>query len=282
LATSVHGKTGGSVQGAVVDRGVWSRIRPVRPAWRGEGEPTVSESEHSQAAEIVEVCRWMYDKGFITSTEGNVSAQLAPDRILTTPRGVHKGFLTPDQLVMTDLDGRRVSGDFSPSSELQLHLLVYHERPDVAAVVHAHPTMAIVCSLAGIPLTSGVIPEVVTSLGAIPTAPYATPGTTEAAWAIKDLIHQFDAIILERHGSVTVGRNLREAYLKLEMLEHSAQILFLTRLLGPLSPLPKDEVARLLVTGGRTPSNGPSGSPRPRALRRNSPRSDGLKNPVTS
>ena len=145
---------------------------------------------HPLAAEIVEICRWMYQKGFTLSTEGNVSASLGPDRILTTPRGLHKGFLRPDQLVVTDLDGRRVSGDFPPSSELQLHLMVYHERPDVGAVVHAHPTMAIACSLAGISLTAGVVPEVITSLGAIPTAPYATPGTAEAAESVHTLIHQ--------------------------------------------------------------------------------------------
>src|SRR3990170_7261113 len=206
------------------------------------------------ATEIVEICRWMYQRGLIASSEGNVSASLGPDRILMTPRGLHKGFLRPDQLVVTDLDGRRISGNFPPSSELQLHLMVYHERPDVGAIVHAHPTMAIACSLAGISLREGVVPEVITSLGAIPTAPYATPGTAEAAESVHTLIHQFDAIILARHGSVTVGKDLREAYSKLEMLEHTAQILFITRLVGPIPPLPREEVARLLIAGGRSPA----------------------------
>lgn len=204
------------------------------------------------ATEIVEICRWMYQRGLIASSEGNVSASLGPDRILMTPRGLHKGFLRPNQLVVTDLDGRRISGNFPPSSELQLHLLVYHERPDVGAVVHAHPTMAIACSLADVSLSDAVVPEVITSLGAIPTAPYATPGTAEAAQSIQSLIRRFDAIILARHGSVTVGKDLREAYSKLEMLEHTAHILFMTRLLGPIAPLPREEVARLLAAGGRS------------------------------
>lgn len=212
-------------------------------------------SEHPIATEVIEVCRLMYQKGFITSSEGNVSVCLGSSQILTTPRGFHKGFLQPEQLVVTDLDGRRISGDFPPSSELQLHLLVYHQRPDVGAVIHAHPTMAVACSLVGISLAEGVIPEVITSLGAVPTAPYATPGTAEAAGAIRTLIRQFDAIVLARHGSVTVGKDLREAYSKLEMLEHTAQILFLSRLLGPLSPLPREEVARLLAVGGRSPAD---------------------------
>jgi len=196
----------------------------------------------------------MYQKGFIASSEGNVSVRLGSDCLLVTPRGVHKGFLCSDQLVVTDLNGRKLSGDLAPSTELQLHLLAYQERPDITAVIHAHPTMAIACSLAGISLADGVLPEVITGLGAIPTAPYATPGTAEAAEVVRSAIHHYDAIILERHGSVTVGKTLQDAYSKLEMLEHSARILSLARLLGPVSPLPPEEVARLLVAGGRAPS----------------------------
>jgi L-fuculose-phosphate aldolase len=115
-----------------------------------------------------------------------------------------------------------------------------------------------------------VVPEVITSLGGIPIAPYATPGTDEAAEVISPFIRQFDAIVLARHGSVTVGRDLREAYSKLEMLEHTAQILVLSRLLGPLSPLPKDEVVRLLIAGGRSPSSPLRPAPLPERSRRSS------------
>lgn len=211
---------------------------------------------HSLALEMVKICGWLYQKGFIASSEGNVSVALEPGRVLVTPRGVHKGLLRPEQLVVTDLDGHAVGGELLPSSEIQLHLIAYRERPDVRAVVHAHPTMAIVCSLAGIALSEGIIPEAMTALGGIPTAPYATPGTERAAEAIRLPIRQFDAIVLARHGSVTVGPDLQDAYSKLEMLEHTAQILYLARLLGPLSPLPKEEVARLLLAGGRNPVNG--------------------------
>lgn len=213
-----------------------------------------TENRHALAEELVRTCAWMYQKGFIASSEGNVSVRMGTDCLLVTPRGVHKGFLRADQLIVTDLNGRKLSGALSPSTELPLHLLAYKERPDITAVVHAHPTMAIACSLAGVSLADGVLPEVITGLGAIPTAPYATPGTTEAAEVIRSLIHHYDAIILERHGSVTVGLTLQDAYSKLEMLEHSARILSLARLLGPIAPLPPEEVARLLIAGGRTPS----------------------------
>jgi L-fuculose-phosphate aldolase len=210
-------------------------------------------STHPLAIAIVDTCVWMYQKGLIVSSEGNVSACLGPDRILITPRGIHKGFLQPEQLVVTDLDGHQLIGDSPPSSELSIHLLVYRERPDVRSVIHAHPTAAIACSLAGVSLADGSLPEVITSLGGIPTAPYATPGTPEAAAVIQPLIQHHDAIILARHGSITVGKDPGQAFSKLEMLEHTAQILLLARLLGPVPPLPGEEVARLLIAGGRTP-----------------------------
>lgn len=210
----------------------------------------MNNNGHCIEATLVQVCLWMYQKGFIASSEGNVSVRLESDRLLVTPRGVHKGFLRPEQLVVTDLEGRRISGELLPSSELSLHIAVYHERQDVQAVVHAHPTTAVACTLANISLAEGVIPEVITALGSIPTVPYMTPGTPELGLTIRPVIRQFDAIMLARHGSVTVGVDLQEAYSKLEMLEHAAQILYLARLLGPIAPLPQEEVTRLLLAGG--------------------------------
>ena len=203
--------------------------------------------------EFVTICHAMYNKGFIASSEGNVSVRLGPDRILVTCRGVHKGFLRPEQLIETDLEGKPVSDEGLPSSEIALHLAVYRERTDVAAVIHAHPTTAVACTLAGISLADGTLPEVVTALGAIPTVPYVTPGTRDTGEAICPLIRQFDALMLARHGSVTVGVTLQEAYSKLEMLEHAAQILFRARLLGGGTPLPETEVVRLLRAGGHDP-----------------------------
>jgi L-fuculose-phosphate aldolase len=207
---------------------------------------------HAGADEIVRVCGWMYQKGFIASSEGNVSIRLEPDLILITPKGVHKGFLRPEHLVVTDLDGKTISGTFQPSSEISLHLAAYRERLDVQAVIHAHPTTAIACTLAGLSLAESALPEVITALGSIPTAPYITPGTPEVGTIIRPFIRHFDAIMLARHGSVTLGVNPQEAYSKLEMLEHAAQILFLARLLGPIAPLPQEEVDRLLLAGGRS------------------------------
>lgn len=207
---------------------------------------------HAFAADIVRVCGWMYQKGFIASSEGNVSVRLESELILITPKGVHKGFLHPEHLVVADLEGRIINGTVQPSSEISLHLAVYRERLDVQAVIHAHPTTAVACTLAGLSLADGALPEVITALGAIPTAPYVTPGTPEVGTAVRPLIRHFDAVMLARHGSVTVGLDPQDAYSKLEMLEHAAQILFLARLLGPITPLPQEEVVRLLLAGGRS------------------------------
>ena len=213
----------------------------------------MNTSGHALRTDLVHICHAIYHQGFIASSEGNVSARLGPDRILITARGVHKGFLRSDQLIETDLDGKAVDDARAPSSEIALHLAAYRERQDIAAVVHAHPTTAVACTLADISLADGTLPEVVTALGAIPTVPYITPGTREAGEAICPFIRQFDALMLARHGSVTVGVTLQEAYSKLEMLEHAAQILFRARLLGGGQPLPEAEVTRLLRAGGHNP-----------------------------
>ena len=210
-------------------------------------------SGHTLRTDLVNICHAMYQKGFIASSEGNASARLGPDRILITTRGVHKGFLRAEQLIETDLDGKPLSDEYAPSSEIALHLAAYREREDIAAVIHAHPTTAIACTLADVSLADGTLPEVVTALGAIPTVPYITPGTREAGEAICPFIRQFDALMLARHGSVTVGETLHEAYSKLEMLEHAAQILFRAHLLGGGRPLPEAEVIRLLRVGGHDP-----------------------------
>lgn len=210
-------------------------------------------SGHTLRTDLVNICHAMYQKGFIASSEGNASARLGPDRILITTRGVHKGFLRAEQLIETDLDGKALSEEYAPSSEIALHLAAYREREDIAAVIHAHPTTAIACTLADVSLADGTLPEVVTALGAIPTVPYITPGTREAGEAICPFICEFDALMLARHGSVTVGETLQEAYSRLEMLEHAAQILFRAHLLGGGRPLPEAEVTRLLRAGGHDP-----------------------------
>jgi L-fuculose-phosphate aldolase len=208
-------------------------------------------TERQLREEIVRIGRIMYEKGYISSVEGNLSIRIAPDRILITPSGLHKGFLEPDHILVVDADGKRVGGygqgrHFRPTSELPMHLEAYKQRPDISAIVHAHPKNAIVLSIAGIPIADCLIPEVIVLLGLIPTAPYSTPSSDENAFAIRTLIRNHDAVMLARHGSLTVGNDLMEAFIRLETLENSAEIGLKLAQLGVHNPLPSAEIRKLL------------------------------------
>lgn len=204
-----------------------------------------------QKQEICRIGRLMYDKGFISGGEGNISCRLDDNSVLITPSGLHKGFLRPEQIMRVSLAGVRLdtptdaNRDLKPTSELPMHLQAYQSRPDVNAVVHAHPHHAIVLSIAGIPLADDIIPEVVVFLGRIPVTPYATPSSTENAQAIRAVIAEYDALVLQRHGSLTVGRTLMEAFMRLETVENSAKIAYLLALLDVDSPIPAHQLQKL-------------------------------------
>lgn len=201
---------------------------------------------------IVRIGRLMYEKGFISASDGNISARLGADRLLITPSGLHKGFLDPGDLLIVNEDGGQVSrSSFSgrklrPTSEMPMHLEVYSQRADVGAVVHAHPPITIALTIAGIPLADCLLPEVIVFLGLIPTTVYATPSSEENVQAIRSLIANHDALVLQRHGSLTVGDDPIQAFMRLETVEQNARIAFMLAQLGVHNPLPADEVRKLL------------------------------------
>ncbi|MGH2522262.1 MAG: class II aldolase/adducin family protein [Anaerolineales bacterium] len=207
-------------------------------------------TEAALRAEIVRAGRWMQAHEFVDGTSGNLSARLGPDRILATPSGLPKGLLEPEQLIIVNMHGELVSGlpGLKPTSELLMHLEAYRRRPDVNAVIHAHPITSVALSIAGVSLAECVIPEAIVVLGLVPTTPYATPSSEENQRAISEVIVGHDAIILQYHGTLTVGRTVTEAYLRLETLEHTAKIVALSRLLGGGPALPPEQVAKLIQT----------------------------------
>src|SRR6185312_1373456 len=148
---------------------------PVQLRSIGAARPNRMNAESSLRADIVEIGRRMYARGYTASNDGNISVRLGDDRLLMTPKSVCKGFMTPDMMVVTDLEGRKLAGERDASSEMQMHLEVYRQRPDAQAVVHAHPPTATGFAVAGIPLDRAVLAEVVTTLGSVPIAEYATP-----------------------------------------------------------------------------------------------------------
>lgn len=197
--------------------------------------------------EICEVGRRLYQRNLVAATDGNVSARLKDGTFLCTPSGVSKGFMKPSDLLIADKDGKLVSGAGKVTSEFFTHLAAYEERPDIQAVVHAHPPCATALTLAGCSMTTPVLPELVMALGGVPTAAYATPGTKEGADVIRQLIATCDAVLLERHGAVTVGKSPLSAHFKLEKVEHSAHVLHLALSLSRQIPrLGDDQLARIL------------------------------------
>ena len=202
-------------------------------------------SESSLRADIVEVGRRMYARGYTASNDGNISVRLGSGRLLMTPKSVCKGFMTPDMMCITDMDGRKLQGDRDPSSEMLMHLEVYRQRPDVHAVVHAHPPTATGFAVAGIPLDRAVLAEVVTTLGSIPIAEYATPSTSELPDAVRKYVKAHDGMLLANHGALTAGADLFSAYYKMETIEHFAQISLVARLLGRENLIAREELDRL-------------------------------------
>ena len=201
--------------------------------------------EEQLRGEIVEAGRRLYARAYVASNDGNISARLDDKRLLTTPKSVSKGFMTPDMMVVVDYDGKKVAGDRDPSSELPMHLEIYRNRADVNAVVHAHPPIATGFAVAGIPLTRAVLAEVVTTLGSIPIAEYGTPSTAELPEAVRKYIKAHDGLLLANHGAVTCCRTVMTAYYKMETIEHFAKISLVARLLGREHLFSRDEVERL-------------------------------------
>ncbi|MGE0042502.1 MAG: class II aldolase/adducin family protein [Vicinamibacterales bacterium] len=205
----------------------------------------MTRSEEQVRADIVEAGRRLWQRGFVASNDGNISARLDERRLVTTPKSVSKGFMTPDMMVVTDLDGAKLSGERDPSSELKMHLEVYRNRPDVGAVVHAHPPTATGFAVAGIALDRAVLAEVITTLGSIPIAEYATPSTEELPAAVRRYIKAHDGLLLANHGALAVAGDVMAAYYRMETIEHFATISLVARTLGREHLLSRDEVTRL-------------------------------------
>lgn len=207
----------------------------------------------SHRDDIVEVGRRLWARGFVASNDGNISVRLGPDRLLMTPASVSKGFMTAEMMVVTDLDGAVVEAapGRKPSSEALMHLVAYRQRPDIGAVVHAHPPTSTGFAVAGIPLDRAVLAEVVTTLGSIPIAEYGTPSTRELADTVAPLLKAHDGVLLANHGAIALGADLFGAYYKMETIEHFAKISLTARLLGREHLLSREEVERLQGLRGR-------------------------------
>jgi L-fuculose-phosphate aldolase len=202
---------------------------------------------------LVETCRRLHARDLIGAGEGNVSVRLGSDRFLVTPSGANKGYLAPEDLVVVDAAGAVLEGTGRASTELRMHLAAYAARPDVAAIVHAHPITAVALTVAGVPPPNDLVPEAAVTLGELAVAPFATPGTDEVPASLAPLFARHDVILLARHGALALGRTLVEAFDRMETLERVARIALVARLAGRCEPLPAEAVAKVLAAAGKPP-----------------------------
>lgn len=209
---------------------------------------------------ILEVGRRMYAKNFVASNDGNISCKVSDTTIWCTPTGVSKGYMTEDMLVLVDLDGKVLRGNCVPSSEIKMHLRVYKENPSIKAVVHAHPPAATSYAIAGLPLNRAILTEAVMGIGEIPLAPYAMPGTEEVPDSIAPFVNTHNGCLLANHGALSWGRDVMEAWMRMESIEYYALVSMYTQgLIGQANELTSAQVDTLIerrtrsgiLTGGR-------------------------------
>lgn len=196
--------------------------------------------------EICDIGKRMYEREFVAANDGNISVRISDTKILTTPTGVSKGFMTPDMIATVDIHGNILSKNLQPSSEIKMHLKVYQERSDIYAVVHAHPITATAYSICGTPFDKPYMPELVVNLGVVPIAPYATPSTEEVPNSIEPFLKDYNAVLLSNHGALTWGKNLLDAYFKMESLEFAAKIITTANIIGKPQYIPSEKMQALI------------------------------------
>jgi len=201
--------------------------------------------EQTARREIVRIGHLMYDRSYVVSSDGNISARLDDGRVVATPTMTCKGRMTEESLAVTDMSGKPL-GNQRPSSELAMHLLIYRERPDIKAVCHAHPPHGTAFAVAGLAIDQPILSEVILTLGCVPLASYGTPSTEELTEAMRPLVKHHNALLMANHGAVAYGSDLWQAWDRLETLEHTAKIAILSRILGGSKNLPADAIEKLI------------------------------------
>ena len=223
------------------------------------------KTEREYREDICRIGQLVFQKGWVAANDGNITIRLDAERILATPTGVCKGMMQCDDLIIVDRKGNKISGRAERTSEIAMHLTIYDMRPDIKAVVHAHPPVATGFATAGRELNLGLLPEVVIGLGCVPLAGYGLPGTPELTEPMLPLIPKYDALMMANHGSVCYGEDVYKAYFRMETVEHFARISLVAELLGGPKTLPRVEVDKLLDSrtryGVKAKSAGEPGCP---------------------
>jgi L-fuculose-phosphate aldolase len=205
------------------------------------------QTEREIRSQIVEIGRRVYENGYVAASDGNISARLDDGTIVTTPTMICKGRMRESDLALVDIDGTKLrKEERNPSSEFSMHREIYRLRPEIHAIVHAHPPFGTGFAVANVPLDKPLLSEVILTLGCVPLTAYGTPSTSELVDSLTDFIPYHDALLLANHGAVAYGTDLEAAYARMETLEHFAKIALIARLVGQPKELPPEAIAKLL------------------------------------
>ncbi|MBP5606072.1 MAG: class II aldolase/adducin family protein [Ruminiclostridium sp.] len=200
--------------------------------------------EISIREQICEIGHDLWIRGMVAANDGNIYVLHDDGTIITTPSGISKKFLVPDILCHMTMNNEVIfcPDGYKPSSEFKMHIRCYRERKDIRAVVHAHPPTATGFAVAGISLDDYSVSEAVMTLGSVPVAPFAVPGSDEVPDSIAPFLKDHDAVLLANHGALTVGIDLTQAYYRMETLEHYAKTLLTAKILGGEKEIPADKI----------------------------------------
>lgn len=198
--------------------------------------------------QICDICHKMWQLGWVAANDGNISVKIDDNKVITTPTGISKSFITPEKLIIVDMKGNILEAKegFRPSSELKMHLCCYQERNDLNAVLHAHPPVATGFAVAHKHMDNYVLIEDVIAIGAVPVTPYGTPSTNEVPDSIRSYLKEHDVVLLENHGALAMGSDLVTAYYRMESLELWAKIELVATLLGGAKEISKENIDTLI------------------------------------
>ena len=207
-------------------------------------------SDQEAKEQLIRVGRYLYESGLNTGVDGNFSCLTGDGTALwTTGSGSAKGFLTPDDLVKTNLGGKILQGKAKPSSELKIHLCIYHHSELAGAVIHTHSVAAMAMACTGLELTEPIFPAVLMQLGKVFVTPYATPGTQAVADGMLPYIEENNGVLLGNHGPVTWGKDLWQAMTRMETLEQSAKTYLQMHAIGKIQYLNQEQEQELREIG---------------------------------
>ena len=198
-----------------------------------------SEKYAQECESILQIGVRLWNRELVAAHDGNISLRLPQSKILCTPTGVSKGFMVKSDLVITDSEGNNLYGTHEASSELKMHLAIYRNRPDINAIIHAHPPHATAFAVNGLTVPQNVMLEIDALLGNVPTVEYRPAGTHEFAELVAKSALKANVFLLQNHGATTCGHTLEQAWFRMEALDHCCKILLLANSAGNWNEIPR-------------------------------------------